>query len=239
MDAALTMAGIAVAIADAERRFTLSVPALELRSGEVFGLTGPSGTGKTMLLEVLGLLRRPTRGSYALAEGPGQIDLMAKDLDAPGIRGQYFGFVPQSGGLLPFLTVAENVALSQKIAGREDLEWASTLLERLGLAELSQLEPSALSIGQRQRVAIARALAHRPAFLIADEPTAALDPEAAQTAMGLLLGAARDGGAGVIISSHDHALLNTFKLRRLALHLETGPMGVTSILHDAEELAPA
>lgn len=226
MPSALHMAGLSVSVADADRSFRLEVDALELHAGEVVGLTGPSGTGKTMLLEVLGLLRRPDQGGrYRIDAGGQAIDAAAvwtgpgAGRRAPDLRGRLFGFVPQSGGLLPFLSVAENIALSQRIAGRVDHAWRDDLMARLGLAPLARLRPDALSIGQRQRVAIARALAHRPPFVIADEPTAALDPDNAGTAISLLIDAARAGGSAVLISTHDWGLLDRFGLPRLRLGL--------------------
>ena len=236
MPARLTLENLHVSLADGDRGFTLSIPAMALEAGEVFGLTGPSGTGKTMMLEVLGLLRRPGSGGYLLETEAETMDLSAvwdrKDISPPDVRGDHFGFVPQSGGLLPFLTVAENIEISQRIAEREDTNWSAELTDRLGLAEVATLRPPALSIGQRQRVAIARALAHRPSFVIADEPTAALDPEAAETAMGLLIEAATSGGSGVVISSHDLSLLDRFEMKRLALAItsEKGSPSVTSTL---------
>lgn len=233
----LFLRDVSVSLADQDRRFTLSVPAFDLTSGEAVGLTGPSGTGKTLLLETLGLLRRPQAVErFQIASQDGTIDLAgvwaSAQMPPALVRGSQFGFVPQSGGLLPFLTVTENVALSQKIAGKPDPEWCGTLLDRLGIGDISGLYPGALSIGQRQRVAICRALAHRPSFVIADEPTAALDPDAAATAMGLLIDMAASDGAGVIISSHDLGLLDQFDLRRVTLNLisEPGASAVVSQL---------
>lgn len=200
---------------DAERGFRLTVPALAVAAGEAVGLSGPSGTGKTLLLEVLGLVRRPDR---AEAFRMGDIDiggLWARGADAvTGLRGRAFGFVPQVATLLPFLDVAENVATSQRISGRRDTAWRDELIARLGLADVTRSRPGALSIGQRQRVAIGRALAHRPAVVLADEPTAALDPEAAEAAMALLLEAAEAGGSAVVLCSHDLGLMDRFPLVR-------------------------
>ncbi len=221
----LEMSGLEVTLRSPDRTFRLEVDFLALESGEALGLTGPSGTGKTLLLELLGLLRAADAGTYRAALTSGEVDLAqlvgpgAKRGAATTTRGSLFGFVPQSGGLLAFLNVAENIAMSQRISGRIDPGWQALLTERLGLAPLARLRPAALSIGQRQRVAIARALAHRPPFLIADEPTAALDPETAHRAMEMLVEAAQMGGSALVICSHDTALLDRFRLRRAVLAL--------------------
>ena len=247
MDAALHVRDLSVSLSDRERRFTLRIDRLDLAGGAVVGLSGPSGTGKTLLLEVMGLLRPPDPGSRYGVTAAGRVtDLAALwtgregGARAPETRAALFGFVPQSGGLLPFLTVSENVRLTQRLAGRPDAQWAAALEARLGLDGLGGLMPAALSIGQRQRVAIARALAHRPAFVIADEPTAALDPDNAAIAMGLLIDAAADGGAAVLVSSHDLALLDRAGVARCHLRL-TSPPGaahvVSTLAQGASELA--
>ena len=236
MDAALHVENLSVGLKDRERRFTLRIDRLTLRGGAVVGLSGPSGTGKTLLLEVMGLLRPPDPGSrYSVTSGGETTDLAAlwsgrvPGARAPETRASLFGFVPQSGGLLPFLNVAENIRLTQRLAGRTDASWVADLEQRLGLGDLGRLMPQALSIGQRQRVAIARALAHRPAFVIADEPTAALDPDNAATAMSLLIAAAAEGGAAVLVSSHDLALLNRSGIERCHLRLTSAP-GATDVV---------
>jgi putative ABC transport system ATP-binding protein len=222
---------LTVTLGDVERTFTLKAGKWNISAGEVIGLTGPSGTGKTLLLELLGMLRAPDAGGYRavpLGKGDAQdfsgfwraAKAMALCAEA---RARFFGFVPQTGGLLPFLTVAENVEVSQRIAERPDTAWLKTLLDELGLARIAHLRPGALSIGQRQRVAIARALAHKPFCVIADEPTAALDPENAQTAMRLLIEAARAGGSATLLSSHDYPTLEKFPMHRMGLEITSAP----------------
>ncbi len=226
---AIAVEGLGVTLSDDERSFCLRVDGLSIAPGEAVGLTGASGTGKTLLLELLGLLRPPDPGGcYRLAfDGAGAGDLTGHWQSRAGVyelaalRGRLFGFIPQTGGLLPFLSVAQNVALSQRINDAPDPDHAARLMERLGLEAIAGLHPAQLSIGQRQRVSIARALAHRPKILIADEPTAALDPENAAHAMALLFEAARETGCVAIISSHDHDLLGSFPLRRYVLELDS------------------
>lgn len=218
----LTVRNGVIEVADVDRVFRVEIDALDLPSGGVIALSGASGSGKTLILEVLGLLRPPARGTLYAAAGNDLAALWSHGAagdELAHMRATLFGFVPQTGGLLPFLDVADNIALPQRICDRTDAAWCADLMERLGLAELRALLPDALSIGQRQRVAIARALAHRPAFVIADEPTAALDAQSADQVMALLLEVARDTGAGLLLSSHDTERVTRFgiEMRRLAL----------------------
>jgi putative ABC transport system ATP-binding protein len=241
---AIRAEALAVTLQDGDRRFRLVVPTLEIAPGAALALTGPSGTGKTLLLELLGLLRRPDAdGRLLLRAGERQAE--AADLWRQGAgalaawRGAAMGFVPQTGGLLPFLTLAENIALTQAVAGRPDPDHARALADRLRIADLLALRPDRLSIGQRQRGAIAAALAHRPALVIADEPTAALDPEAAEDALRLILEAAADTGAAVILSSHDAALVARLGVPRVRLVPQSDAGGVTSVLDSVAEGVPA
>ncbi len=241
---AISAEALAVTLQDGDRQFRLEVPALDVAPGTALALTGPSGTGKTLLLELLGLLRRPDAGGrLTFRAGDRQAD--AADLWARGAaalaawRGAAMGFVPQTGGLLPFLTLAENLALTQAVAGRSDAGHARALAERLGIADLMALRPDRLSIGQRQRGAIAAALAHRPALVIADEPTAALDPAAAEDALRLILSAAADSGAAVILSSHDAGLVARLGLTRIRLVPRADAEGVTSTLAPMDDGVPA
>jgi putative ABC transport system ATP-binding protein len=218
---------ITVTLRDGARTFCLKIDDLALDAGAAVALTGASGTGKTLLLEVMGLLRRPDPGGRLVLRGT---DGAPRDLArawtgmpgrVPALRGGAFGFIPQHGGLIPFLTLGENIALVQRIAGRPDPAHAGRLAAQLGIADLVHLVPDRLSIGQRQRGVIAAALAHRPAVVIADEPTAALDPGNAAEALGLILDAAAETGAAVLLSSHDQELVARFEVARR--HLEIVP----------------
>lgn len=217
----------------ADRGFRLEIATLDLPPGKALALTGASGSGKTLLLELLGLLRAPGTGTAYSAD---QLDLAALWQHGPRhaalaqTRGRVFGFVPQSGGLMPFLTVGENIELTQKVAGRTS-SGVADLMDRLDIAGIARQYPAALSIGQRQRVAIARALAHRPPYIIADEPTAALDPDLADRVLALLLEVAADQGAGVLLSSHDLARMDRFGIPRRVLRAqEVAPGRVLSRL---------
>ena len=215
-------ARLTATLRDAERSFHLDASGLRLDAGEIVALSGESGCGKTLLLELLCLIRRPDPGAQFCLSTPGrETDLAAAwegpraSDELPALRASLFGFVPQTGGLFPFLTAGENVALTQRIAGRYDTEWATALIEDLGLRDLVGLYPEQLSIGQRQRVAIARSLSHHPMAVIADEPTASLDPAAARRVLDLMISAARRAGAMVILSCHDLGLLKEANLPRL------------------------
>ena len=231
-----------IALRDRDRIFRLEINRLNVRSGQAVALTGASGSGKTLVLEMLGLLRAPGPGTaFDWRNGEGHQDLAALWATGPRsgalarMRGRLFGFVPQTGGLMPFLNVTENIALPQRVNDCRDADWIGELTDRLGLADVARLLPGALSIGQRQRTAIARSLAHRPPFVIADEPTAALDPDSADAVLALLLEVAAGQGCGVILSSHDVARIDRFGIERLSLRVQSEGGQVVSTL---EEGAP-
>lgn len=230
----LTLLDGDITLRDGDRAFRLRVDEFSLAAGQTVALTGASGSGKTLLLELLGLLRAPGGGTRYRWGGQSGIDLAglwsggARNADLARTRGRLFGFVPQTGGLLPFLSVSENVALPQRVNGRPDAARCDALVDRLGLRDVAAMRPGGLSIGQRQRAAIARALSHRPAFVIADEPTAALDSDSADTVIDLLLEVATSEGSGVILSSHDVERLARFDIPRLHLSVRTAGHDVTS-----------
>ncbi len=172
--------------------------------GEHVTVVGPSGSGKSTLLNVLGLLDRPTAGTYRL-DG---VDVAGLDeRRRTGIRGQWLGFVFQSFHLLPHRSALENVALAGVYAGRPRRErerTAADLLDRVGLAHRRDALPSTLSGGERQRVAVARALAGSPRLLLCDEPTGALDSENTEMLLELLATLHADGLTVVTITHDPH-----------------------------------
>jgi putative ABC transport system ATP-binding protein len=203
--------------------FRLEVPRLGVRRGECIAITGPSGCGKSTLLDLLGLVLRPDRcAAFEMRPRDGSVVDVARlwrHDDRNGlaqVRAQHIGYVLQTGGLLPFLSVIENIRLSRALLG---LDTSDGLVERLAealkIGHLLGKKPQALSIGERQRVAIARALAHRPAFLLADEPTAALDPGQALQVMKLLLAIVQHFQITAIIVSHDWELVRSLGLRQV------------------------
>lgn len=151
----------------------------------------------------------------AAAWQAGDMDLLAD------LRSRHIGYVLQHGGLLPYLTVRDNINLSRRLLQGPGDDVAGHWSEKLGIAAQLDKRPGELSIGQRQRVAIARALAHDPTVLIADEPTAAIDPVNAERIMELMTGLADELGVTLVVASHAHALMRHAGLRMLDLSIET------------------
>jgi putative ABC transport system ATP-binding protein len=178
---------------------------LVVEPGEFVALIGPSGSGKSTLMSILGCLDVPSGGSYAL-DGRQVEKLTGADLAA--IRNEKIGFVFQQYNLLPKATILRNVELPMLYAGvpgKERRRRALDLLEQVGISDKANVLPGALSGGQRQRVAIARALANRPALLLADEPTGALDSKTGQEVLSLFRELHAQGNT-VVLVTHDPAI---------------------------------
>ncbi|MDQ2870063.1 MAG: ABC transporter ATP-binding protein [Acidobacteriota bacterium] len=178
---------------------------LEVERGEFVALIGPSGSGKSTLMAILGCLDLPPSGKYSLdgrrVEGLSGIELAQ-------LRNEKIGFVFQQYNLLPKASVRRNVELPMLYAGvprKERKQRALELLEKVGIAEKADRLPSVLSGGQRQRVAVARALANRPALLLADEPTGALDSKTGHEVLELFTELHGQGNT-IIIVTHDLAI---------------------------------
>jgi putative ABC transport system ATP-binding protein len=179
---------------------------LQVASGEVVAVVGPSGSGKSTLLFLLGGLDRPDEGSIRVA-GTDWETLTGSD--RARFRRVNCGFVVQGMALLPQATAAENVEVPLVLDGMEPDDRArrvSTALERVGLTGEAAKLPDQLSGGQQQRVAIARALVTEPALVLADEPTGNLDSATGQDVTKLLLAAAAERGAAVVLVTHDPAV---------------------------------
>ncbi len=178
---------------------------LTIRAGEYVSIMGPSGSGKSTLLNVLGLLDRPTSGSYRL-QGEDVSNLDDNALAAN--RQQHIGFIFQFFHLIPRLTALENVELPLVLTGaapRERRERAAAILGSVGLKARLDHRPDQLSGGERQRVAIGRAIVMQPSFLLADEPTGNLDSRSGGEIMQILEQLNR-GGIALLIVTHDPAI---------------------------------
>ncbi len=175
---------------------------LEVREGEFLALVGPSGSGKTTFLNLVGALDAPTAGEL-LVLGRRIADLSRAE--RADMRLRSLGFVFQAYNLVPVLTALENVefVLELQGVGRERRDRARAALAELGLADLADRRPAELSGGQQQRVAVARAVAARPRLVLADEPTANLDGENAETLMHMMRDLRDRHGMTFIFSTHD------------------------------------
>lgn len=175
---------------------------LTLQTGDLLGVLGPSGSGKSSLLYLLSGLRMPSSGTVFLDD----LDLSSRSIEErERFRLLHFGFIFQRHYLLPHLTIRENILLPLEKQTGQDAAKAAVLAGRLGLDVDLALFPHELSVGQRQLVAVARALITDPSFIFADEPTASLDSEAGMRVMDYLAGLR--GQSAIIVVTHDFRIL--------------------------------
>lgn len=190
----------------------LAVPSLRLEPGEELLLEGPSGSGKSTLLHLVAGLLEPSGGTIEVAgEDLSAVRGAARDR----LRGRRIGMIFQTFNLLGGFSAAENVAVAMLLAGRPASEHrprAEALLGSLGVEAIDR-PVERLSVGQQQRVAVARALAAKPAIVLADEPTASLDPDHAAQTVALIRSACREQGAALLLTSHDPTLRELFSER--------------------------
>lgn len=179
---------------------------LAIREGELVALLGPSGTGKSTLLQALGLLEGGFTGSILI---DGEEMRNAGPDRATVVRREKLGFVYQFHHLLPDFDALENVLLPQLIAGAAPetaRQRAGDLLSHLGLGERLEHRPSKLSGGEQQRVAVARALANKPRLVLADEPTGNLDEHTADIVLGEFMALVREQGSAALVATHNERL---------------------------------
>jgi len=214
--------------------FTLRIPELVIHRGEFCSVVGPSGCGKSTLLDLLALVLVPSHAScfsitVARNQTREECDILnVSENDAARIRRSNIGYVLQNGGLLPFLTVRDNIMISVGISGTPvGREQFDTLVHFLGLTDQLNKKPQYLSGGQRQRVAVARALIHRPAIILADEPTAAVDYPTALDIRDELKHLAHAMGAAVVMVTHDRSLVDEISDLQVQFEVTRKTLGAT------------
>ncbi|MGD8291985.1 MAG: ABC transporter ATP-binding protein [Desulfobacterales bacterium] len=212
--------------------FALEVPELIVRRGEKVALVGMSGCGKSTLLDLLAMVLRPDQaGQFVFFSQQGQKqDIMdawtRKKLSRLArIRMVHIGYVLQTGGLFPFLSIRENIGISLLGLGLPVDEAVEDMAKRLHIERHLSKLPAQLSVGERQRVAIGRAMAHRPSLVIADEPTASLDPINAEDIMDLFSALADEKGVTLIMATHDWGNLGKRGFRHVQFELKQEASG--------------
>lgn len=218
--------GMAIMRGDAQHGFRVALPSLTLEKGEIGALTGLSGCGKSTLLEMIGLILRPDELThFQLGDDLiiTQAVLSNEQALLASLRAEKLGFMLQSGGLLPFLTVMQNIQLPRKMLGlTPHSAWLDHAIDHLQLRPLLSRLPRQLSIGERQRAAFIRAIAHEPALLLADEPTAALDPHNAQALYALIVEIVKQLDISALVVSHDWSLVERFGFSHYHAQLQGG-----------------
>lgn len=211
---ALSITGLRFRFPDAPRdaAWTVDVSRLELAPGEQMLLTGGSGRGKSTLLQLIAGLIEPSEGDVRIA---GQSVAALQGHARDQFRGRHVGMIFQTFNLLHGFSALENVMAALMFSGiapREHRPRAEALLKRLGIERMNA-DPDRLSVGQQQRVAVARAVACGPALVLADEPTASLDPQNAAGAMDLIQQMCREANAALLCVSHDPSMSSRFERR--------------------------
>ncbi len=221
-----------VTLPDGEDLHILRGVNLDVAAGEHVSIVGRSGTGKSTMLNIIGLLDAPTSGTYEL---DGVDTTRLGEGRRARMRGEDFGFVFQQFNIFAARTAAENVEVPLLYASGAQLlcrrSIALDMLERVGLADRADSHPGEMSGGEQQRIAIARALVRRPRVILADEPTGALDPDTGRAVMTLLEEVARESDSALIVITHDMAVAarasRAYELYDGVLHEVTDPRTLT------------
>ena len=186
----------------------MDIPKLVVNEGEQVALIGQSGGGKTTLLHLIAGLLSADGGSISV-DGINLTKLSEQGRDR--FRAHSIGYVFQTFNLLPAFTALENVRLGMTFgAGKADNQRARELLNRVGLSERENYRPGQLSVGQQQRVAIARAMAAKPRLLLADEPTANIDPKSAESVLDLIVESCKNENIALLMVTHDMQIASRF-----------------------------
>tara|TARA_B100000315_G_C14527355_1_gene564480 strand:+ start:764 stop:1531 length:768 start_codon:yes stop_codon:yes gene_type:complete len=210
-----------------EHGFVLTIPELTIHRGEKLALVGFSGCGKSTLLDLLAMVLRPDNAEEFtfFTHKDKRLDVAEawrrKDLDMLAYsRMLHMGYVLQTGGLLPFLSVRDNIGLSRQGLGLPVQDTVEAVAKRLGIGRYLEKFPGQLSVGERQRVAIARAMAHKPSVVIADEPTASLDPINAEEIMVLFTSLTKECGVTLVVATHEWERVDERGFRRVKFNIE-------------------
>lgn len=234
----MEMAGVSLA-RKIGASYDLRIAHFSIGQGENKAIVGPSGCGKSTTLDLAGLILEPDKAElFRLYPGEKPVDIAAlwrqgKINALTDLRRHCLGYVLQTGELFGFLSVRENIELAAITAGKgQPGKIAGEMMERLEISHLANKKPAMLSIGERQRTAIARGLAPRPGLLLADEPTAALDPGLARKVMRLFLDTVRDYGTALVMVTHDLNLAREFGFQEVPIETEILESGINANLDD-------
>lgn len=221
--------------------FRVCLPELILKEGDIVVIQGDSGSGKSTLLEMIGMILKPDNiDGYNLFLDNNNLDIAKlinnNDINQlANIRAQYLGFMLQTGGLLPFLKIYENILLPIKLLQKNvDNSRLEYLIDKLGISHLLNKYPKQLSIGERQRASFIRSIIHKPALLLADEPTSALDPYNANLLFDLIIEQAKQDNIATIIVTHDWQHISTKGLFTLSAKLVSSHSSEFLPLHDRQ-----
>ena len=221
--------------------FRVCLPELKLRAGDVVVIQGDSGSGKSTLLEMIGMILKPDKvDGFKLFLDHNDLDIAKwinnNDINQlANIRAQYLGFMLQTGGLLPFLKIYDNILLPIKLLQKNvDNARLEYLIDKLGISHLLNKYPKQLSIGERQRASFIRSIIHKPALLLADEPTSALDPYNANLLFDLIIEQAQQDNIAAIIVTHDWQRISTKGLFTLSAKLVSSHSSEFLPLHDRQ-----